>query len=107
MGVLSSGRRRSAGASIIAPGPADTSPHAPAPRTPQVAREVQPLSDAAEFLVADSVEAFVLSYTALLTASPGVSPTLLAGLVNARASSDRAMTKADAREVCAAWGRGL
>lgn len=65
----------------------------------KVARECQALTDACEFLVADSVEAFVLSYTALLTSAPGVTPTLLANLVNARAASDRNMTKADAREV--------
>lgn len=41
----------------------------------------------------------MLSYTALLTSAPGVTPTLLANLVNARAASDRNMTKADAREV--------
>ena len=53
-----------------------------------------------------SVEAFVLSYTALLTSAPGVTPTLLANLVNARAASDRNMTKADAREVGGLWVAG-
>lgn len=66
----------------------------------QVALECQPLADLCEFLVADSVEGFALSYTALLTSAPGVTPTLLAALVAARAGSDRHMTKADAREVC-------
>lgn len=69
------------------------------PRCAQLARECQPLVDACEFLTADSVEAFVLSYTALLTSAPGVTPTLLANLVNTRTASDRNMTKADAREV--------
>ena len=41
-----------------------------------------------------------------LPPAAGVSPTLLAGLVNARAASDRAMTKADAREVRAPGGGG-
>ncbi|KAI7841448.1 hypothetical protein COHA_004843 [Chlorella ohadii] len=72
----------------------------------KVARECQALTDACEFLVADSVEAFVLSYTALLTSAPGVTPTLLANLVNARAASDRNMTKADAREVGGLWVAG-
>lgn len=48
----------------------------------------------------------MLSYTALLTSAPGVTPTLLANLVNARAASDRNMTKADAREVGGASGAG-
>lgn len=46
----------------------------------------------------------MLSYTALLTSAPGVTPTLLANLVNARAASDRNMTKADAREVGSEMG---
>lgn len=49
--------------------------------------------------MADSVESFVLSYTTLLTSAPGITPTLLANLINARATSDKHMTKADAREV--------
>lgn len=65
----------------------------------QVARECQPLTDICEFLAADSVEAFVLSYTTLLTSSSGVTPTLLASLLYARAASDKEMTKADVREV--------
>lgn len=65
----------------------------------KVARECQPLGELREFLSADSVESFVLSYTALLASAPGVTPTLLAGLVNARAATDRNMTKADAREI--------
>ena len=67
----------------------------------QVARECQPLTDVCEFLTADSVESFVLSYTTLLTCAPGISPTLLANLINARAATDKNMTKADAREVSA------
>ena len=65
----------------------------------QVVRECQPLAELREFLGGDSVEAFVLSYTALLTSAPGISPTLLANLIGARAATDRHMTKADAREV--------
>jgi hypothetical protein len=65
----------------------------------QVARECQPLIDVCEFVTADSIESFVLSYTALLTSAPSITPTLLANLINARATSDKNMTKADAREV--------
>ena len=64
-----------------------------------MARECQPLTDVCEFLLADSVESFVLSYTALLTSAPGITPTLLANLINARVATDKNMTKADAREV--------
>ncbi|PSC69331.1 exocyst complex component Sec6 [Micractinium conductrix] len=65
----------------------------------KVVRECQPLAELREFLGGDSVEAFVLSYTALLTSAPGISPTLLANLIGARAATDRHMTKADAREI--------
>ncbi|KAI3425101.1 hypothetical protein D9Q98_008479 [Chlorella vulgaris] len=65
----------------------------------KVARECQPLIDVCEFVTADSIESFVLSYTALLTSAPSITPTLLANLINARATSDKHMTKADAREV--------
>ena len=71
----------------------------PTLRPLQAARECQPLADVCEFLTADSVESFVLSYTALLTSAPGITPTLLANLINARTASDKHMTKADAREV--------
>ena len=86
-------------------------PHAnDAPRPPpsythtlgvQVSRESQPINDICEFLTSDSVEAFVLSYTTLLTIAPGITPALLANLINARAASDRNISKADVREVCA------
>ena len=72
----------------------------------QVARDCQPLTDICEFLTSDSVEAFVLSYTTLLTAAPGVTPNLLAGLVSARVYTDKHMTKADAREVGAGASAG-
>lgn len=65
----------------------------------KVSRDCQPITDLCEFLAGDSVESFVLSYTTLLTSSPGVSPTLLSGLVNARVATDKNMTKADAREI--------
>eukprot|EP00887_Chlorella_sp_A99_P000004 scaffold16.g4.t1 len=65
----------------------------------KVARECQVLTDISEFLASDSVEAFVLSYSTLLQSSPGITPTLLANLLNARASTDKAMTKADVREI--------
>ncbi|KAL4437795.1 hypothetical protein ABPG77_005707 [Micractinium sp. CCAP 211/92] len=68
-------------------------------RPDKVSRECQPLGELREFLSGDSVESFVLSYTALLASAPGVTPTLLANLVNARAASDRNMSRADAREV--------
>ena len=72
----------------------------------QVARDCQPLTDICEFLTSDSVEAFVLSYTTLLTAASGVTPNLLAGLVSARVYTDKHMTKADAREVGAGASAG-
>jgi hypothetical protein len=65
----------------------------------QVARDCHPITDICEFLTSDSVEAFVLSYTTLLTSAPGVTPNLLGGLVSARVYTDKNMTKADAREV--------
>lgn len=79
-----------------------------------MARDCQVLTDVCEFLVSDSVESFVLSYTSLLTSAPGVTPTLLGNLVSARVAADKNMTKADAREVgggvpgvvCVWWGWG-
>ena len=64
-----------------------------------MARQCQPIADVCEFLTSDSIESFVLSYTTLLASAPGITPALLANLINARASSDRNMSKADAREV--------
>lgn len=52
-----------------------------------------------EWVSSDSIEAFVLSYTALLDMVPGVSPVLLSNLLTARIASGDGMTKADAREV--------
>ena len=72
-----------------------------------MARECQPLTDLCEFVTADSVESFVLSYTTLLTSAPGISPTLLANLINARAATDKNMTKADAREVSGRQGEAV
>ncbi|WPT17612.1 Exocyst complex component SEC6 [Picochlorum sp. SENEW3] len=65
-----------------------------------VENECQILADVGDFLASDSVEAFVLSYSALLEQAP-LSPMLLVGILNARVASQHDMTKADAREVLA------
>jgi hypothetical protein len=72
---------------------------APFSSSSAAARACQPLVSAAEFLAADSVEAFVLGYTALLESAPGITPTLLANLLAARVAGDSGMTKADSKEV--------
>ena len=64
-----------------------------------VQNECQCLIDIFEFLTSDSVEAFVLSYSALLD-SVAITPVLLYGVLNARVASQHDMTKADAKEVC-------
>lgn len=66
-----------------------------------VENECQILSDMCHFLSSDSIEAFVLSYMALLEQAP-ITPTLLLGVLNARVASQHDMTKSDAKEVIAA-----
>lgn len=58
------------------------------------------MADMCEFLTSDSIEAFVLSYTTLLSSAPGITPMLLTNLITARAASDKNMSKADVKEVC-------
>ncbi len=61
----------------------------------RISRECQPLSDAADLLASDSVEAFALAYGSLLQATPHVTPTLLERLVANRQD----MSRADVKEV--------
>ena len=70
-------------------------------------RECHTITDICEFLTSDSVESFVLSYTTLLTGAPGITPALLTNLINARAATDRNMSKADVREVRAVEGTSV
>eukprot|EP00884_Botryococcus_braunii_P015581 jgi/Botrbrau1/2706/Bobra.0203s0048.1 len=61
----------------------------------KVNKAAQPLEDLREVAGSDSVEAFVLSYTALLQAAPAIIPSLLEKIVAGRTD----LTKADVREV--------
>lgn len=69
------------------------------PTSKQAAAGCQPLTSIVDFLSSDSVESFILSYSTLLEATPGMSPVLLSNLLAARVASDDNMTKADAKEV--------
>lgn len=65
----------------------------------QAAAACQLMDELTEFLGADSLDGFVLSYGSMVSLAPGITPTLLGGLLAARVAAGTEFSKADAKEV--------
>lgn len=79
-----------------------TNTHAHTPKHPplcQAAAACQLIEELTEFLGADSLDGFVLSYGSIVSLAPGITPTLLGGLLAARVAAGTEFSKADAKEV--------
>lgn len=61
----------------------------------QVAKHVQPLVDLRAMFAADSADAYLLAYSSLLQACPGISPAILEKLIHARSD----LGKSEVRQV--------
>lgn len=66
---------------------------------PQTEQACQILAEMGEFLGADSLDGFVLSYGTMVSLAPGLTATLLNGLLTARVAAGDDFSKADAKEV--------
>ncbi|RMZ56271.1 hypothetical protein APUTEX25_002461, partial [Auxenochlorella protothecoides] len=65
----------------------------------KAAAACQLIEELTEFLGADSLDGFVLSYGSIVSLAPGITPTLLGGLLAARVAAGTEFSKADAKEV--------
>lgn len=63
--------------------------------THQVAKHVQPLVDLRAMFAADGADAYMLAYSSLLQACPGISPAILEKIIHARSD----VGKAEIRQV--------